>query len=480
MSFFRTYDFIVLAPDLQNDFEEQRFERIDQQQLSDTLVELLQGSYTSKNIKPIEKDVIYMRINDKYRLIFSAVQYEGKFYAVVHQCLLTHVMEDIPAAYCSYHELKMRINRVFKEGTRYILEEGKLKAYVPEVIALPVLARYKNRMVGLNLEQQDALRPSAKASKTIEIISGPPGAGKSLLALEKIVQAVLCAKDSPELTQIYYLTPTEEMINLMQRQWQSHPVYNECPEQVNVHILSFAAFLKTREFTPPGTRIVDSKAFQYWYAEQTPPENLAHISTNRLYQEFRNLLGLKDYASLQLREVLLFQEETPEARKVLRNSVLSLFKRYQQFLQDNYYVDPDLCLLPKDLLMASDTLIMDESQNLPWHSITQLYVADTTLLMNVSQAAIGGHSTETLLRHWAAQHQVHLQFHNLKSAHRCPIALLEVAQHTLDLIPMINPNQKHAITADRNLLQMPSSTLHAGKRFWVEPSKEALAQIHRS
>ncbi|MDP3559811.1 MAG: hypothetical protein Q8R79_05645, partial [Legionellaceae bacterium] len=66
-----------------------------------------------------------------------------------------------------------------------------------------------------------------------------------------------------------------------------------------------------------------------------------------------------------------------------------------------------------------------------------------------------------------------------KSAHRCPIALLEVAQHTLDLIPMINPNQKHAITADRNLLQMPSSTLHAGKRFWVEPSKEVLAQIHR-
>jgi hypothetical protein len=309
--------------------------------------------YSAEVKKLAEHDIYRAKLDDRNRLLFKIVSYEGVRYALILEVMLNH-------AYGKSKFLRgAHINESKIPMTETLPAE---KEKLPSLVYLnPSSRRFHllDKVISFSPEQEEAYHHA-----TPLIIIGPAGSGKTVLTLEKMKRAR---------GQILYVTLSPYLADNSRNIYFAHHYENDDQE---ISFFSFGEFLETMRV--PEGREITYRAFYNWL--QRFPRQQRVSDAHRLYEEFRGVitgsvidkpwLDREDYLNRGVRQSIYLDNE--------RELVYRLFEKYLAFLKENGYYDPSILAHSylKHAQQTYDFIVVDEVQDI---TNIQLQLILTTL-----------------------------------------------------------------------------------------------------
>ncbi len=344
-----------------------------------TLLQFTNNDYRSAHLKKLVGfDNLYsLRVNKKNRLILSTEIIEKQRCAVVHGFMRhdykTYLYTSQPHAASEYNaKYRAEITAAQKRLST------EAEATAPSAASVPKEMYYSQKVIALTEAQQSAVF-DAKSSYTSQVISGAGGAGKSVV-LMATMQEALAADPTRE---IRCITPSRLLTKDLAEKWQD--INNPHRDNKNVQFITYEDYIQT--LAPAHLKLVDDSAFEIWYsiylnrqarAEQIKTNKNTQAPTAfRLKEDDLNLLK----QTFKLFAGKLFEEHELESiadRDVLfreegaKQTLSAAYFAWQNHLEETQQLHPAFYSPPPSSFekkMDSVLVLVDESQDLTWQQI---------------------------------------------------------------------------------------------------------------
>nr|HAT8712633.1 hypothetical protein [Legionella jordanis] len=449
---------------------------------------LVQGNYKSADLdlKKLQGYRVYsVRVNKSDRLIFTTVNKDGQSFLVLLDVVLNHDYNKCPflkpAVLKNYLEKNAETitnhieQKDFLATTDVPLSEQKIADNTP--LQYAPIAYYNQMYIEFNDEQQVARGATLPA-----VISGPPGSGKSCVALSLLEQAVnqLAYENGP----ILYVTQSEPLKKALEAGWQELPAAQNLPPK-SVQFRTYQELLSECDLEFSKKEIVGKAHFQEWFkqykAKQKKRNDSAAVNPNFLqqisliYRELRILTAYssEEYLKLGERQSLIHNTEQ-------RQWLWEMSRAYLLYLEGTQRIDPGFYSTTVNSLYSF--IVVDEAQDLSHCELNNLgkLVKEYQIVacMDTHQSLKDEQSKRDYLLHAFSGGHYKAEHFALSATYRCHPCIVELANKIIDI--------KNSFTggiADKKEFRVISSSQDAkaepGFVEWLEYSSTESLQTLR-
>ena len=431
-----------------------------------TVEQLLFGDYRSadldlKKLKNTSR-VYTARINDADRLLFKTLVVNGEPQMLLLDVIVNH--DYAKSKYFRRHVSSFETDTIALDEVLFTSRSHGKRAD-NDYTLIPV-HDYNQQFITFNSEQEEALSVSLPL-----LLSGPPGSGKTCVAMALLNQLAECRTASKK---ILYVTESERLAHCVQKMW------NGMSAADGVEFLSYTEMLAKLEST--GARqVVTRDDFEIWfprYIQQlqttlkglkqpvTVCNALTSISIKQIYQECRILSGYtkEEYLTIGKR-ASLFRDL--EIRKVLFQAMTA----YLAKLKNEGCIHPAFHR-PAETAVY-DAIVVDEAQDF---SLLQLDILHR--LTTASKISYNLDSNQSLNDSKSRKPFLERLFFNegktlspvyLTGTYRCPHLVIHFANALLRLRDTLRggASEKGDVTT---IQCSPDPAKAAGLIHWVDPT----------
>ena len=336
------------------------------------------------------------KINDAKRLLFTTIEEDGKSYILLLEttgeshkyrkarCMDDKVLRDLLEKHGNdnkpYEFSALNDHEMAKLAAKLQADEAAQVARIP-------VQFYKQRLIVINALQQTALH----ADNQPLMMFGPPGSGKTCVAMELIKKFAQPLDDQPK--EIVYLTESKYLQREMKENWESLPESVDNPH--TIHFWDYERFLRHSDATAEqlnGLTVVKRPRFDEWLTDnirtfkkichtqiKIPEAEKTDIDISPIDSIFKD--SDKVYQALQIigaypRELnilrTLGKNEFPYESISEKEILLKLYETYLRALEEQRLIDLTLttfALTPEQ--RTNYRVVCDEAADL---SISQLSV----------------------------------------------------------------------------------------------------------
>jgi hypothetical protein len=391
----------------------------------DLIQSILSGALRSPQVKKLVginyqgESVYRAKINNKDRLIYTYIVYKNQ------RTLLVLASND--------HNYNKLLRQLGAPNPRF--EDLELIEPAPEderspaldgneggrLSLLPAVGFHQKTLV-LDHHQQEGF-----IKGTPLLLSGPPGAGKTVVLYNMMVRALqdyaLQVSQSPFLEQtnlpLLFLSPSQNLINSLQNNTE-HQAIKDAP---SVEFTTWQSLLASHY---PDCTPVDDEEFARWLHKQMPKE-----PADTLRYEFSLImaLGFKEYEKLGKRQCY-YVEQTNKRKKLP-----SLLQQWLDHLAQKKKFDPIVSIIPPNPELKYLSVFCDEAQNLPPTALlfliesakNQQFIA----CLDSEQCLLLSPYILSCLKKLLHQVYGHFNHHHLPRTWRNPRKIAEVGNHVM-------------------------------------------------
>lgn len=399
-----------------------------------TIEKLLSGDYKAADLdlKNLKGCRIYsVRVNDTDRLLFSTIEIGGKRYLLLLDVVLNHKYEK--SRFFDPQVLKKYLKLHQETLSNYTIDED---SFVPSTDtfhfsdpeekiegfqALP--AEYYNSGYIELTDEQEAIKRAVLPA----VVSGPPGSGKSCMALSLLSQ--MASQQSESELPILYVTASAGLKENIQAMWEELPIA-KTDLSSRVKFLTYDELLESEA---KENKFVKEDCFIEWFSTYYKTNrNLANDKLNAepniIYQELRIASAYSPEEYLKLGEKKCLIHDKTEKKKLLK-----IANDYAQYLKANKLLDPSLYQLRVEKPRFAK-VIADESQDLSHiQSKTLLALSENQQIcycMDSHQSLADNKSKRPYLQDLLGPAYKNL---SLTTAHRCPDHVVAMANQVIKL-----------------------------------------------
>ena len=401
---------------------------------------LLSGDYITGNLEKLNGHNVYSyRLSDRARLLFAIHEFEGRPCLVVLDYLPTH----------DYHKSRFLRPGVLKnylerqEADYSLIAKADFSPYTgtnklpvftlsgtaDEVPELAVADYYQQRLITLNLEQQEAFSVSLPA-----LVSGVAGSGKSCVALSLLTDYLSKHPRSKEDDQpLLYVSKSKALVDSMRRAWSELPVAQDVPPG-QVLFMTYNELIDAEDVASHGFDLVGEKEFALWYARfldvarrraRTTKTDFQELDASTVYQECRIASGYSQEAYQQLGAKQSSLKEQSQ-----RVWLYETYKTYLSLLAEQHQLNPEFHLFrPKK---PYGLVVTDEAQDLSPRQLLQLGECargSIVFCMDSHQRLHDSHSVRPfLMEQLGIKEHSHIELH---VSHRCPMRVVTAANEVI-------------------------------------------------
>ncbi len=284
---------------------------------------------------------------------------------------------------------------------------------------------YNEQYILLDEGQLEAMR-NAAAHQFPLLIDGPPGSGKTCVALSLLKQFVV-ARQTQDTLPILYLCVSPNLLAHVKQQWL------ECPESRDeggeprnwVEFLTYNEWLVRADATARISTLVDQTAFRLWFDQYTSVVKKT-TSPDKIYQEFC-LIGNKDRADYQA----LGQRQSFFPQGNDRNDVYNQFQAFKNYLSRNAQLNPAWHAVEEGEALFRK-VVVDEAHDLTQVQLQNLaqrtYQQHIAYCIDTHQSLIASHSVRSALYQLFNSTLTHVM---LRAVYRCAAVILTLANQVL-------------------------------------------------
>lgn len=408
----------------------------------ETLRRILNGEGRSLNLEELRghPGIFSARIVDKLdgkidsrsnRLIFTTTELDGQYQLVVLAVVKNHAYDKCKALQPAVlaRILNKEIQQFAKiNASSFDSFDGEVKLGHPANPSYQIKQIYQlnDKVIMLDGEQE-----AATSIKLPGLISGPAGSGKTLLALQRMLEVSTEQNND----RILYVTQSASLVSKIKKDWERLCVLESLISKVD--FCSTAELVKNKE----DRKLVDKTDFETWFRsiDNSTKQNILEYAScqpaildraSDIYQELKILsaiASLDDYLALG-REQVIFGEATE------RVFTYQIYRKYLQYLaiQRQY----DLVFSELDSQQKYRCVLVDEAQQLSMANILDLVNMSEKgnqfcLFEDSNQNLHGGYSHYLLLKNILFARGVQLNEAILKTTHRSPENIIRVANVVL-------------------------------------------------
>jgi ankyrin repeat protein len=391
--------------------------------VAEKVTELLTNQCTNgSNLEKLKNYSIYsIRTSKKGRLLFSSYLKGGKNYLLLLEYLPNHeygkskflkagVLEKFCAKNHAVSEVDMQWEGV-ADGIDFDHSsfEGNFD-YAP-------IDYFNSTFISFNDFQGNVLKESLPL-----LVSGPPGSGKSCVALSSVA-CYLSGELNRDNKSVVYVCLSENLANIMRGYWEQHPLYQSIGE-AKVVFSSYEDLLKSlNPELETYSKITDEDIYNWLETKKIP-------DPKSILEEFRILspYSKEEYLGLGRRQCL-YQSSND------REGIWDLFQDYKEWLAENLKYDIRIC--DTGLQGVYDLLVVDEAQDLsPW-ALMQLYNlskgGSISYFMDTQQDLEDSLSKRIHLKQLMYAKGIELNIKHLPTVYRCPHSVLNLANRWLGI-----------------------------------------------
>ncbi|ASQ45295.1 DNA/RNA helicase domain-containing protein [Legionella clemsonensis] len=406
-----------------------------------TISKLAQGNYKAADLdlKQLDGHRVYsVRVNKSDRLIFTTFEKEGKSYLLLLDVVLNHDYRK-----CSFFNPSVLKNYLKKNADGIVQQIDHsnfiainkvplLTQEAPELapsLQFAPINYYHQMYIEFNDEQQIARGATLPA-----VISGPPGSGKSCVALSLLEQAVSqqAHNDAP----ILYVTQSEPLKKLLETAWKELPAAQNLPP----NSVQFCTYIELLNKLNVAQETVGEPYFQTWFKQYNAKQKHRKKTITGyevflkqaplLYRELRILTAYtpEDYLKLGERQSLIYGANE-------KQWMLEIAKAYLLHLKETKRLDP--ALYPLQMNPAYSLIVVDEAQDLSHYQLKNLRdlakECQLAACMDTHQSLEDEQAKRDYLlqmlseRHYKAQHLP------LSATYRCPPAIVKLANKVIEI-----------------------------------------------
>jgi ankyrin repeat protein len=372
-------------------------------------------------------DIYSIRTNKKGRLLFSNLQMEGKKYLLLLEYLPNH-------GYKNSKFLKNGVLERFRNNQKEMIQKteqpweeisGKQAATIAchknnphsGLIGFEPVDYYNSTFIKLNDTQGTVLN-----AKLPMMVSGPPGSGKSCVALT-LLSHFLKNEENQNDKRILFVCLSEKLAETMQNYWDKQ-LYSERTGTSEVIFKSYEDVLKNEnpKFNKLS-RVTEQEIYDWLKVQKisNPKTVLTEFQTLSPYSK-------EEYLKLGAKQSLYEDQDD-------RNNVWSLFQKYTVWLKTNNKYDIRFADMKKK--GGYDLIAVDEAADFSPLAMMQLYNlaknGKISFFMDTQQDLEDGLSKRIHLKKLMFKNNIKIVSIHLPSVYRCPKAVVDLANRWLGI-----------------------------------------------
>ena len=416
-----------------------------------TIHKLLSGDYQSADLdlKVLKQHRVWtVRINNSDRLLFTTIKVQGD-----PQILILDVIENHDYQKSLYFRRKTS-KQLFEAALRNATDVNPLtitqEAFVtPSELELPSsvtstssspspieyspVHNYDEQFISFNDEQLGTLHTTMPM-----VVTGPPGSGKSSIAVAMINQLINHMTASSK--KILYVTESTTLTHRMAQIWQQMPE-SEGNRQ-RVCFLSYDALLKE---LCPDSRFVNTDDCLKWLemrvksrsklSKELQPvwqELLLKESLDTMNQEFRIM---SVYTEAQYTNVAVVGTRVSKFDVLSRKTLFAIYVEYTTKLASDNRINP--AFYSMNASDVFEAVVVDEAQNLSTLQLDNLHrlthQSNVCYLLDSNQAILDSKSKRPFLTQYFHGKTPALSSVELSGTYRSPNPIIHMANSVLDI-----------------------------------------------
>jgi ankyrin repeat protein/DNA replication protein DnaC len=412
---------------------------------------IVSGRLCSPQVKKLsgisyQNRVVYRaKIDAKYRLVFTYQLHEGK-----NTLLILSINNH------NYKKLKRElIASGVSHTTFFNLEANESLPVIEgpteeELTFLPTVA-YKQKMLVLDESQQQARKES-----TPLLLSGPPGAGKTVMLYHIMLRNLINedasnSSNQSAITPILFVSPSEHLIKSIKEEYQSTPQSKTTPVEFSTWQMLLQSHYK-------GQQPVKEGVFPQWL-EQHALKEFSKI----IHYEFSLIasLGGEKYLTLGKRQCYF------SGNKEQQEHLITLLTLWKKYLLKEQLFDPMVTALSEKVRSLHPAIYCDETQNLPPIALDSLMkrAADGHFVacLDSEQCLISSPYIHNCMKGFFYQHYGDYTEHFLPRTWRCRPEIMKIANHLMNVKYTLDGGDKR-----RHYKEIKATRPDGGGVTWVD------------
>lgn len=430
------------------------------EKVREVLTQLVNNEYSNgANIEKLRNHNIYsVRFNLRDRILFTDIKIQGQNRLLLLDVVLDH----------RYEGSKFLKSAVLKKF--YIKQQGELKDKELDFNELPwekteepphfnghddsqikftALDYYKSKFILFDEDQEKAVNIDLPA-----IVNGPPGSGKTCVALSALID-YMSKEENQKGKKILYVCTSKKLVASMQQKWNEHPLSKIRGEnRTTVEFKTYKEIIQSASEELNTYAKVTEEEKVAWLKRQRNIITTSHVGGNRnkknrkkqgessqvnlkiedkglIFEEFQTISTCKDVKEYKDIGGKKHHYHTPDEQEVIWN----LFNKYKDWLQSEQKYDPRCYRSSqKDLY---DLTVVDEAADFSPIAMMQLYNltknGQIAYFLDTQQDLEDSLSKRDLLKRMMHVKGVKIASIALPSVYRCPKAVVDFANSCLDM-----------------------------------------------
>jgi ankyrin repeat protein len=367
-------------------------------------------------------DVYSIRVNKKARILFTDYIQGGKKYLLLLDYLPNH--EYGSSKFLKSGGVKNFRNQIGGAVSQSIQAwDNPSKEDLSRFKDLSVessspdfpIDYFNSTVISLNTTQERTLNTKLPA-----LISGPPGSGKTCVALSIITNYMSDPSNHNEKS-IAFVCFSENLAQTVKRNWQELPA-SQYEGTTNITFISYERLLDQHV---EERRKVSEEESSDWFESNMGAINL---DPKLVIEELQILssVGKEEYAGLGSRQCHFHEREQ-------KGQIVYLFEQYKSWLDDQSLYD---IRFEKDEYRRCDLVVVDEAQDLSptaLMNLSHLAGRNIAYFMDTHQDLEDSLSKRDQLRQLMYSHEGSLEEIQLPTVYRCPQSVIQLANRWLDI-----------------------------------------------
>lgn len=366
-----------------------------------------------ENIKYNKQSVFRAKINEKDRLIFIPIIYEGEK-SVFVLSINDHNYDNLKRQLESKTPPKIgTIEFIFQADPTPILinEPETIKDWNESIF-------YQQSLLFLDESQNKVLHTQAPL-----LLSGPPGSGKTVVTyqlMQQFMQQITFFDPESQSLPVLYISQSDHLIRSVKTLYQESQHKNNNP----VEFSTWNALLQNEY---PDHRLIETEDLHLWLKNA-----MEGTSTRVVHYEMSLIaaLGKDRYRNLGKRQCYFSKNAA------MQNKLFGIFEKWLNFLAENKLLDPKVMGLNKEHKQYA-AIFFDEAQNISPVALNSLmplaYNKQFFASLDTEQCLLSSPYIQNCLKELMSQHFKNYLEHHFYRTWRCAPEIIQVANHLIDV-----------------------------------------------